>query len=40
MYYMFSMWWLNLLNGLGQYVILPGGIEQVLVMTNNIITLV
>ena len=40
MHYMVSVWWLNLLNGLGQYFILPGDIEQVLVMTNNIITLV
>ena len=39
MHYMISVWWLNLLDGLGQYVTLPVDIEQVVVMTNNIITL-
>ena len=38
-HYMFSVWWLHLLYGLGDYVIHPGAIEQVMVMTNNIITL-
>ena len=37
--YIISSCWLHLLYGLGNYVILPGEIEQVLVMTNNIMTL-
>ena len=38
-YYMISAWWLHLLGVLMHYVIHPGAIEQVMVMTNNIITL-
>ena len=30
--------WLHLLAGLGQYVIYPEAIEQVLVMANNLIS--
>ena len=39
MHYMLSAWWLHLMYGLGHYVIHPGAIEQVLVMTKNIMTL-
>ena len=39
MHYMISAWWLHLLNGLGHYFIRLDTIEQVLVMTNNIMTL-
>ena len=39
MHYIISMWWLNLLNELGHYVIRLGEIEQMILMTNNIITL-
>ena len=35
-HYMLSAWWLHIMNGLGNYVIRPGEIEQVLVMNNNI----
>ena len=38
-HYIISAWWLHLLEGLLHYVIHPGAIEQVLVITNNIITL-
>ena len=38
-HYMLSMWWMHLLDGLGHYIIHPGSIEKVLVMTNNITTL-
>ena len=38
-HYMLSALWLNLLDGLGHYVILPGAIGQVLATTNNIMTL-
>ena len=38
-HYIISEWWLHLLEGLLHYVIHPGAIEQVLVITNNIITL-
>ena len=37
--YMLNTWWLLLLDGLGHYIIHQGEIEQVLGMTNNIITL-
>ena len=37
-HYMLNTWWLHLLEVLGRYAIRPGAIEQVLVMTNNIIT--
>ena len=36
---MISAWCLHLMDGLGRYVIWPGEIEQVLVMTNNLMTL-
>ena len=35
-HYMFSAWWLHLLDGLGHYVILPGSIAYILMITNNI----
>ena len=38
-HYTLSTWWLHLLDGLGNYVIRLGAIEQVLVMTNNKITI-
>ena len=38
-HYMLSLWWLHLLYGLVNYVILPGAIGQVLLMTNNTMTL-
>ena len=38
-HYMLSTWWLHLLNGLGQYVIFPGSISHILMMTNNVIAL-
>ena len=39
MHYMLRAWWLHLMYGLGQYVIRSGVIEQVLVITNNIMNL-
>ena len=39
MHCILSAWWLHFLDGLGYYVIRPGISEQVLVMTNNIMTL-
>ena len=38
-HYMLSAWWLHLLYRLRYCVIHPGAIEQVLVITNNIINL-
>ena len=38
-YYMLSAWWLNILDGIGHYVIRPGEIYQIIMMTNNITTL-
>ena len=38
-HFMLSTWWFHLLERIGHYVIHPGEIEQVLVMTNNIATL-
>ena len=38
-HYMINTWWLQLLDGLRRYVIRPGSIKQVLLMTNNIMTL-
>ena len=40
MQYMLITRWLHLLYGLGHYVILPGTIAHILMMTNNIMTLV
>ena len=37
--YIIIAWYLHLLDGLGHYVILPGAIMQILMMTNNIMTL-
>ena len=39
-HYMLSVRWLQILEGLGHSGTLPKAIEQVLVMTNNIMTLV
>ena len=36
---MLSAWWLHLMNVLRNYFICLGEIEQVMVMTNNIMTL-
>ena len=36
---MLSIWWSNLLGGLGHYFICPGAVAQMMVMTNNIMTL-
>ena len=36
-HYMLRGWWFQLLDGLGNYVIWPGNIEQVLMMANNLI---
>ena len=38
MHYMLSVWCLHLLDGLRHYVIRPGAISYILMMTNNIIT--
>ena len=38
-YYTISAWWLHLLDGLEHYVIYPGEVSQILVMTNNITNL-
>ena len=38
-HYMLISWWLHLLGGLGNYVILPGKITQSLMMTNNVMAL-
>ena len=37
-HYLISAWLLHLLDILGNYVILPGAVEKVLVITNNIMT--
>ena len=39
MHYMLSVWWLHLLYGLGHYIIHPGAVAQIMVSTNNIMTL-
>ena len=39
MHYMISVWWFHLLDRLVHYLIRPGFIEQVLVITNSIINL-
>ena len=39
MNYMLITWWLQLMDVLGHYAIFPGAVEQVLVVTNNIMTL-
>ena len=39
MHYTLRTWWLHLLDGLGQYIILLGEVTHILVMTNNITTL-
>ena len=36
MYYMISAWWFYLPVGLVHYVIQPGSVEQVIVMSNNL----
>ena len=36
---MLSTWWVNLLDGLGHYVIRQVSIAQIIMMTNNITTL-
>ena len=36
---MLTAWWLNILDGLGNYIILPGEMEQLLVMTIYLATL-
>ena len=38
-HYMISAWWLHIIYGLVHYVIRPRAIEQVMVITNNIMTL-
>ena len=39
MHYMLSAWWLHLLDGLGHYIIQTGAIAQIILMTNNTMTL-
>ena len=36
---MLSVWWLHILDGLGHYVTLLGGIAHIIMMTNNIMDL-
>ena len=36
---MISTWWLHLLDVLGHYVILPGAVAHIVVITNNIMKL-
>ena len=38
-YYIISAWWLHLLDGLGNYVIYPGAVSHIMVMTNNTMNL-
>ena len=38
-HYMISLWWLNLLDGIGHNIICPGVVAQILVTNNNITTL-
>ena len=38
-HYMISGWWLHLLGGIGHYLIRPGAVAHIMVMTNNIINL-
>ena len=38
-HYMLSAWWLYLLDRLGHYVIHPGAIAQIIMISNNIMTL-
>ena len=37
--YMLSVWWLHIMGGLVHYVIRPGEVAQILMMTKNIATL-
>ena len=39
MHYMLSAWWIHLMAVLGNYIICPGVIEQVVVMNINLTTL-
>ena len=38
-HYMLREWWLHLLDRLGHYVICPGAIAQIIMMTNSIMNL-
>ena len=38
-HYMLTAWWIKCLDGLGNYIIFPGSMEQLLVMTTNLNTL-
>ena len=38
-HYMLSAWWLHILDRIGHYVIRPGAIVKILIMTNNTMTL-
>ena len=38
-HYILCTWWLHFMDRLRQYVIHPGAVAQILVMTNNIIPL-
>ena len=38
-YYILSAWWIHLLEKFGPYIIQPGEIEQVLLMTTNLMDL-
>ena len=38
-HYMISLWWSNLLDGIGHNIICPGVVAQILVTNNNITTL-
>ena len=35
--YMLSLWWINFLTGLGQYLIQPGTVDQLMVMTTRLV---
>ena len=39
-HYMISAWWMNFMEGLGQYIIRPGAFEKVIVMATIIMDLV
>ena len=36
---MLILWWLQIIDGLGNYVIHPGAVAQILLMTKNIMNL-
>ena len=36
-HYMLSLWWMNFLTGLVHYLIQPGAVDQVMVMTTSLV---